>query len=115
VIGAGHPPLILVSRAGVAQVVELESDPLGAFGTAILRRLDVRVSSGDRFFMYSDGLIEAAPGGSRREGLELLVGACVRHRSCALGKAVDAIVRELRPEGQTVEDDLLLMAADVGE
>jgi len=115
VIGAGHPPLILVSRAGVAQIVELESDPLGAFGTAILRRLDVRVSSGDRFFMYSDGLIEAAPGGSRREGLELLVEACVRHRSCPLGKAVDAIVRELRPEGQTVEDDLLLMAADVGE
>jgi sigma-B regulation protein RsbU (phosphoserine phosphatase) len=115
VIGAGHPPLILVSRAGVAQIVELESDPLGAFGTAILRRLDVRVSSGDRFFMYSDGLIESAPGGSRREGLELLVEACVRHRACPLGEAAAAIVRELRPEGQTIEDDLLLMAADVGE
>ena len=33
VIGAGHPPLILVSRAGVPQTVELESDPLGMFGT----------------------------------------------------------------------------------
>src|SRR5580693_3452657 len=35
VISAGHPPLILVSRAGVSQIVELDSDPLGIFGGAI--------------------------------------------------------------------------------
>ena len=80
VISAGHPPLILVSRAGVPQTVKLESDPLGMFGGAILQRTDIRVSRGDRFFMYSDGLIEASPGGGRREGLERLVSACVRHR-----------------------------------
>ena len=39
--------------------------------------------AGDRFFMYSDGLIESSPGGGRREGLERLVDACVRHRDSA--------------------------------
>ncbi len=38
VVSAGHPPLILVSASGVSQTVELESDPLGMFGGAILQR-----------------------------------------------------------------------------
>ena len=87
VVSAGHPPLILVSRVGKAQTVEMDSDPLGMFGAAMLQRKDLRVSPGDRFFLYSDGLIESSPGGGRREGLERLVEACVRHRDCAAGRS----------------------------
>ena len=115
VIGAGHPPLILVSRDGVPQTVELASDPLGVFGAAILHRRDLRVSTGDRFFMYTDGLIESSAGGGRREGLERLGDACVRHRASPLGESAATIVRELRPDQCAVEDDLLLLAAEVGQ
>ncbi len=41
VISAGHPPLILVSRSGAPKTVELDSDPLGMFGAAILQRTDL--------------------------------------------------------------------------
>jgi phosphoserine phosphatase RsbU/P len=88
---------------------------LGVFGAAILRRQDLRVSNGDRFFLYTDGLIESSPGGSRRKGVDRLVDACVRHRAAPLGEAVDRIVRELRPQTQAAEDDLLLLAAEVGQ
>ena len=115
VIGAGHPPLILVTRNGVPRTVELASDPLGVFGAAILRRQDLRVSKGDRFFMYTDGLIESSAGGGRRQGLERLVDACVRHRATPLGESAARIVAELRPPDQDVEDDLLLLAAEVGQ
>ena len=115
VIGAGHPPLILVRRDGVPQTVELDSDPLGMFGAAVLRRRDLRVSQGDRFYMYSDGLIESTPGGGRREGLERLVDACVRHRAAPLSESPAAIVRELGLEEHTVEDDLLLLASEVSQ
>ncbi len=115
VISAGHPPLIYVNPDGMAQIVESESDPLGAFGAAILRRHDLRVSAGGRFFMYSDGLIEASAGAGRREGLRLLVDACVRHRAAPIAESVATIVRELRPLQQAREDDLLLLAADVCE
>jgi len=112
VISAGHPPLILVNRSGVPQTVQLDSDPLGIFGGAILQRTDIRVSRGDRFFMYSDGLIEASPGGGRREGLERLVDACVRNRILPLAESVKSIVEQVG--GCCVEDDLLLLAAEVG-
>jgi len=95
--------------------VELASDPLGVFGAAILRRQDLRVSKGDRFFMYTDGLIESSAGGGRRQGLERLVDACVRHRATPLGESAARIVAELRPPDQDVEDDLLLLAAEVGQ
>ena len=115
VVGAGHPPLILVSRAGVPQTVEMESDPLGMFGTATLHRRDLKVSPGDRFFLYSDGLIESSPGGGRREGLERLVDACVRHRMAPLGESAALIVHDICPDEYPVKDDLLLLAAEVGQ
>jgi sigma-B regulation protein RsbU (phosphoserine phosphatase) len=115
VIGAGHPPLIVVRRDGAAETVELESDPLGAFGAAILRRRDLRLARGDRFYMYSDGLIESSAGAGRKEGLERLVEACVRHRAAPLDEAVASIVGELRPEEHAVHDDLLLLAVDMGQ
>jgi serine phosphatase RsbU (regulator of sigma subunit) len=65
--------------------------------------------------MYSDGLIESAAGSGRREGLERLVDACVRHRATPLGESVAMIVREVRPEERAVEDDLLLLAVEVGQ
>lgn len=112
VISAGHPPLILVGASGKAQMVEMDSDPLGVFSSAVLRRKDLRVSKGDRFFIYTDGLIESSPGGGRREGVERLVEACVRHRKTPLAEAAAVIVAELRPDVPAVEDDLLLLAVE---
>jgi sigma-B regulation protein RsbU (phosphoserine phosphatase) len=113
VIGAGHPPLIFVSNSGVAQTVKLESDPLGVFGSAILQRTDLRASSGDRFFLYTDGLIEALAGAGRSEGLERLVEACVLHRNTPLAESATRIVDTLRPQASLVQDDLLLLAVEV--
>jgi len=109
VISAGHPPLILVPQAGGAQAVELDSDPLGIFGGAILQRTDLRVSRGDRFFLYSKGLI----GGDGRQGLECLMDACVRKRSLALADAVHAIVETVRET--SVQGNAMLLAAEVSE
>ena len=113
VVSAGHPPLVLVRRTGAGQIVELAGDPLGMFGGAILMRTDIPVSAGDRFFLYTDGWIESSPGGGRREGLQRLVDACVRHHKTALQESLLAIVGELRPIERPAEDDLLLLAAEV--
>jgi len=113
VISAGHPPAILVNRAGVPVTIEAGSDPLGVFGKSTLRRTDLRVAEGDRFFLYSDGFIESTPGGGRREGLERLVRACVEHHGLPLAESTSRIAAELRPEAQAAWDDQLLLAAEV--
>jgi sigma-B regulation protein RsbU (phosphoserine phosphatase) len=83
------------------------------FGAVTLHRRDLRVAVGDRFFLYSDGLIESTAGRGRRKGLERLVDACIRHRAAPLSESAGLIAGELRPEECTVEDDLLLLAAEV--
>jgi phosphoserine phosphatase RsbU/P len=112
VISAGHPPLILVTANRKAQLVQMDGDPLGVFSSAVLQRKEIRVSRGDRFFLYTDGLMESSPGSGRREGLEKLVDACVRHRAALLAESAGMIARELRPESSMIKDDLLLLAVD---
>lgn len=113
VVSAGHPPLILVSAAGKAQIVRMDSSALGTFSAVTLQRKDIRVSRGDRFFVYSDGLIESSPGGGRRAGIDALIEACILHRDEPLAEAVSSIAAQLRPCGKKASDDLLLLAAEV--
>jgi sigma-B regulation protein RsbU (phosphoserine phosphatase) len=113
VISAGHPPLILVRASGAAETVEMDGDPLGVFSAAVLQRKDLRVSPGDRFFLYTDGLIESAPGAGRRAGLEQLIDGCVRHRNVPLADLAREVASELRPAARAVTDDVLLMAVEV--
>jgi sigma-B regulation protein RsbU (phosphoserine phosphatase) len=113
VVSAGHPPVIVVSADGKAQTLAMDSDPLGMFSSIVLQRKDLRVSSGDRIFLYSDGLIESLPGASRQDGVERLVEACVRHRAAPLGSAISTIAAEVRPPACDARDDLLLLGVEV--
>jgi phosphoserine phosphatase RsbU/P len=113
VVSAGHPPLIIVRASGQAQTVEMDSDPLGMFSALVLQRKDLRVSAGDRFFLYTDGLVESSPGEGRREGLERLIASCVLHQSSALKEAVSRIASDVQSGLADLNDDLLLMAIEV--
>jgi phosphoserine phosphatase RsbU/P len=115
VIGAGHPPMILLRRGEPAETVELASNPLGVFSSVVLQRRDLTLAPADRFFLYSDGLIEAEPGGGRDAGLKALMEVCEAHRRRPLAEAVNEAVNDLRPEGTPLTDDLLLLGVEVAE
>jgi sigma-B regulation protein RsbU (phosphoserine phosphatase) len=113
VVSAGHPPMILVNPTGEVHIVQMDSQPLGIFSALVLQRKDLRVSTGDRFFLYSDGLIESAPGGGRRMGIERLAQTCVRHGRDRISEAPERIARDVRSEMPAAADDLLLLAVEV--
>jgi phosphoserine phosphatase RsbU/P len=113
VVSAGHPPLVIVRRTGEAETLELDSDPLGIFSSLVIQRRDVQVSPGDRFYLYTDGLIESSPGAGRGKGLESLVAACVLHRKDLLQDAAAGIAASLQFGAAAILDDLLLLAVEV--
>ncbi len=113
VVSAGHPPMIVLSADGRVQAIEADSEPLGVFSTLVLQNKDVKVDNGDRFFLYSDGLTEAAAGSGRAEGQRRLMEGCVRHRHLPIGEAVHRIVADARHGATAVQDDLLLLASEV--
>jgi sigma-B regulation protein RsbU (phosphoserine phosphatase) len=109
VVSAGHPPIILVGSSGKADTVEMESDPLGIFSSLVLQHKDLQLSHGDRFFLYTDGLIEHYSDCGRPAGMGPLMDACVRYRSLPLREAVTMIVSA---ESGPSKDNLLLLAVD---
>ncbi len=112
VVNAGHPPLILVSASGETRTLELDSEPLGVFSSTVLQHRDLQMFPGDRFSLYTDGLIETSAGAGRGIGLEALVEACPRQHRAPLADAASVIVKGLWPDAHAAEDDLLLMAVD---
>ncbi len=113
VVSAGHPPVIVVTGAGLAQTLEMDSDPLGIFSALVIQRREIRVSPLDRFYLYTDGLIETSPGGQRGEGLARLVDSCLRRRKDPLADAVASIAADIWGAGAVPKDDLLLLAVEV--
>jgi len=113
VVSAGHPPLIVVTAAGEVQTLEMDGDPLGMFSSVVLQHKEIRVSRGDRFFLYTDGLIECSLGGRRRDGISRLVYSCVHHRKYSLTEAVSTIAGEIQSGAESINDDLLLLGVEV--
>ena len=115
IVNAGHPAPIHVSEAGAASAFAVESDPLGIFGSVMLQTEEIPLAPGDRFYLFTDGLIEdpGEAGGGRRRGLERLREACAREHSVPLAEAVGAITNSVRPAGEPAFDDLLLLAVEV--
>ena len=57
---AGHPPLMLASRAaGNVREIEENGLMLGTFPEAAYSSVEIRISPGDRCLLYTDGLFEA--------------------------------------------------------
>lgn len=107
---------MLLSRvSGKLEMVEMKSDPLGIFSSLVLQRQDLRVGPGDRFYLYSDGLIELEPGGGRKRGTEVLAEACLEHQTAPLSEAPNRIMQAVldHHSSSAPQDDLLLLCVEV--
>ncbi|MDQ2658818.1 MAG: fused response regulator/phosphatase [Verrucomicrobiota bacterium] len=56
VVGAGHPPLMVVRRAGATEAVPSSAPPLGLIERTEFLETKVKLARGDAFFLYTDGL-----------------------------------------------------------
>ncbi|MEJ2189569.1 MAG: SpoIIE family protein phosphatase [Acidobacteriota bacterium] len=59
---AGHHPALLVSREGIATALEASGPPLGILSGASWRDAEGYLDTGEAFFLYTDGIVEARAG-----------------------------------------------------
>jgi len=57
VVGAGHPPLLVVRDDGTTESVASVAPPLGMIKRAAFTETPIAVESGDAFLLYTDGLL----------------------------------------------------------
>ena len=109
-INAAHPPAISIPGDGKEPVVMRQEGDVGVFPDATYDATELTVRAGDRFFLYSDGLIEIR--GTAEEGLSRLISACTGLRGASLEEMVPSVVREVTG-GVTAQDDVVLMGVEV--
>lgn len=114
IVNSGHPPAIYVPAGGTPRFIELTGDVIGAFGDVVFGQENLKVSRGDRLYVYSDGLVESFKGKrSWPSGADDLLEACKDVADEAIETAPKKIVKFLGKDTAGYEDDVLVLALEV--
>ena len=114
IISAGHPPAVYVPASGDARLIHMDGDILGIFKQVYFGRQTIDVSPGDRFYLYSDGLVES----SRERTVwskdaTALLAACDQAGEIPIREAPEKIVQTMLRGDCPIEDDVVLLGIEV--
>ncbi len=119
--GAAHPPLLLW-RAAEKTVTEHEENGLllGFRPEEKYTNIRLRVNSGDRIFLYTDGIIEVMDPSGELFGQERFKAFIKSHSHIPLDHFADSLLYELarwsgNKSDKGYEDDLTLIILEIGE
>jgi phosphoserine phosphatase RsbU/P len=116
-VSAGHPGLIYVSRNVRPVLFPISSFPIGVPVKMEALRYDekcVRLQTGDRLYLYSDGVTEARSQGGELFGTERLLTLLDQNRGSSLEESSKAIMEGLRQWGgsYSFKDDISTLAVE---
>jgi serine phosphatase RsbU (regulator of sigma subunit) len=116
--GAGHPPLYLW-RGSENKIYEYREKGiiLGQFEDAQYQNIDLALISGDRFLLYTDGIIEASNAAGEFFGWDLFKEFITSHAGLSAGQFADDLIQRVtgwsgKNSQETLDDDLTLVIAD---
>ena len=117
--GAGHPPLLLwrKSTGSASQLLE-NGLVMGQFEEATYDSLQVPIEAGDRFVLYTDGILETTNPAQEEFGTDRFMHFMETNNKLTAGPFADALLLELarwleQPPGEGHKDDISLLAIDV--
>ncbi|MBU0929263.1 MAG: fused response regulator/phosphatase [Spirochaetes bacterium] len=109
---AGHPPALYIPREGPVSMAACENPFVGMLEESMYRSESMEVREGDRFLLYTDGLVENRLDlRSSADSSDRLIAAAGRLRTLPLADLPVAFVREMGADRP--EDDVAVMAVEV--
>jgi sigma-B regulation protein RsbU (phosphoserine phosphatase) len=113
-VNAGHPPAACLPVQGEPFLVKSQGDILGMFSDAHFGVTRIKVSRGDRFFVYSDGLVESV--GRKTNwiaGARKLLPVFKDLQQFPCTEAPGRLIRLLSAENSPPEDDIVVLCIEV--
>lgn len=113
---AGHPPAVLVNASGEARLLPAQGFPVGLTEQPHYQEDAVKLEPGDRLFLYTDGVIEAATDSSAESqfGIDRLVEVFSHTRAETLENSIEAVRKAVESwcGSQKPDDDLSILAVE---
>ncbi len=113
IINAGHPPVVCMPEDKTPYLIKTHGDILGMFKDAQFGIQKMKVAPGDRFLVYSDGLVESADQKvTWATGADSLLPLYEKVSSIPYEKIPDTLVSRLFGD-VLPEDDLVVLCVKV--
>lgn len=119
---AGHPPFLWRSQEKEWKLLDVDEQspspanlPLGVMTNVLYDQAHVKVNKGDRFIVYTDGVIECQDSEGNLFGQERLLQALIQGQNDTLTGLKDRIVNSLLEfsNGSLAHDDVTFMAVEI--
>jgi sigma-B regulation protein RsbU (phosphoserine phosphatase) len=116
--GAGHPPLLLWRKSTGAATQLLENGlVMGQFEEATYDSVQAPIEAGDRFVLYTDGILETTNPAQEEFGTARFMQFMETNNKLKAGPFADALLLELarwleQPPGEGHKDDISLLTVD---
>lgn len=112
---AGHPAPILVRGGSLPECLDVTGFAIGMFDEAEYEESMIDLESGDRLYLYSDGLTEEVNAHDEEFGEQRLLSAIADGRTIGLQDSVESLVQKVvawRGE-EHLRDDVSILAVSV--
>ncbi len=108
---AGHPPMLLLRGGKVLEIIE-NGLILAAFDFATFANAVHPLEPGDRFLLYTDGLVDAANAKGDFFGQDALSAVLRQTAELAPSAASDRIIAAVQQWSASQDDDLTVLICD---
>jgi sigma-B regulation protein RsbU (phosphoserine phosphatase) len=109
--GARHPPMLLLRRGSVLEIAE-NGWGLAAFEFAKCRNAAYTLEPGDRFLLYTDGVLEAENTKGDFFGQESLSALLGQTAELPENSASDQLIASVQQGSAAQNDDLTIVVCD---
>jgi len=113
-INAGHPPAIYIPVNGEPEILNAEGDLIGMFEDAYYQSKEIMINKGDKFILYTDGLLETA--GSEKvwsTEFEKLLPVAEEFRNLDIGSFPAKLLEMMIGQEKEIDDDIIIFAIEV--
>jgi len=114
-VNAGHPPMVYLPCDGNPIILSTFGFPIGVVDTPDYEDQTIHLRSGDRLFLYSDGVTEVLNPTGEQFGIDALCDVIRSTAVLSLDEGLDAVLNHVRAwsAGKAQQDDVSLLALEV--